>query len=354
MPKRLDNIFYEKLKFKNMLEAYERSCKKKRKHTEVIKYQLDAASNIITVLKQLYSGEYQVSQYREFTIYEPKQRVIQSLPFKDRIVQQWYVEEFIKPIYMPMFIEQTYACIEKRGVHKAVKTLSRYIYNLNKRNPNMYILKCDISKFFYSINKKILYELMCRKVKDKQFLRLTKMFIYHNDSPEGIPIGNYTSQYFANIYLNVLDHYVKEKLRIKYYVRYMDDFVLLLNNKEEAKETLQKLKEFLEQNLELTLNKKTNYFKGKQGVIFCGYKIMPGYILLRKEKRKKICQKVKNWNKLYDENKLDLKNTAMKLNSWVGHAQNADCYNLIHKIKDDCKWLYTGEYQENWDETEEK
>ena len=242
-----------------------------------------------------------------------------------------------------MFIDQTYACIEGRGVHKAVKTFYQYMHRVQKKNPDMYILKCDISKFFYSIHKEKLYELMKRKVKDKYFLNLTKMLIYHNNDPVGIPIGNYTSQYFANIYLNTLDHYVKEKLNAKYYVRYMDDFVLLLNNKVEAKETLQKIKKFLEQNLGLSLNKKTNYFKGKQGVLFCGYKIMPNYILLKKENKKKIYKKVKIWNQLYKEKNLDLKNTAIKLNSWIGHAKNADTYSLIKTVKRKCEWLYDAE-----------
>lgn len=340
MPKRINHIFYQKLKFKNMLEAYERSCKHKTTHQEVIKYQIDLANNLLITLKQLYNGTYQVGKYREFIIYEPKQRKIQSLPFKDRIVQQWYVEEFIKPIFVPMFIKQTYACIEGRGVHKAVKTLNQYMYQLDKKNPDMYILKCDISKFFYNIHKNKLYELMKRKIKDKQFLNLTKMLIYHDNNPVGIPIGNYTSQYFANIYLNTLDHYMKEELKIKYYVRYMDDFVLLLNNKEEAKEILKRIKSFLEQNLGLKLNPKTNYFKGKQGVTFCGYKIMSNYILLKKDNKKKIYKKVKIWNQLYKEKKIDFKNTAMKLNSWIGHAKNANSYSLIQNVKRKCEWLY--------------
>lgn len=250
----------------------------------------------------------------------------------------WLVILFL--LYIPTFITESYACLENRGVHKAVKTLNKYMYILENKNPNMYILKCDISKFFYSIEKEKLYELISRKVKNKEFLKLTRMLIYHNDSPVGIPIGNYTSQYFANIYLNVLDHYVKEELHVKYYVRYMDDFVLLLNSKEEAKLILQKIKKFLEENLKLKLNKKTNYFKGKQGVLFCGYKIMPNYILIKKDNKKKIYKRVKLWNKLYEEKRIDFKNTAIRLNSWIGHTKNADSYSLIMNVKKKCKWLY--------------
>ncbi|MCI9177208.1 MAG: RNA-directed DNA polymerase [Clostridia bacterium] len=340
MSKRVNNIFYEKLKFRNMLEAYERAAKGKKDCQEVIKYEMNLANNITETLKQLYNNQYRVGKYREFLIYEPKKRVIQSLPFVDRVIQQWYVEEFIKPIFVPKFIEDTYACIDGRGVHKAVKKFSKYMYNFTKENPDCYILKCDISKFFYSINKEKLMQIITKKVKDERFLGLTKKLIYHNREPVGIPIGNYTSQYFANVYMNEVDHFVKEKLKVKCYVRYMDDFILLTKNKEEAKEILNKVRQYLKENLGLELNKKTNYFKAKQGVIFCGYKIYKDHILLKKENKKKIYKKVKVWNELYDEKNLDLRLSSMQLNSWMGHAKNCDAYRLIKKVKSNCKWLY--------------
>lgn len=325
-----------------MLKAYERASKNKHKCKEVITYELDLASNIIDTLKQLYAGVYKVGNYRQFRIYEPKERIIQSLPFRDRIVQQWYVEEFIKPIFVPKFIKDTYACLENRGVHKAVKKLNKYMYEYNKINRDFYVLKCDVSKFFYSINKQRLYEIVNRYVKDKAFMKLTKDLIYHDRNEVGIPIGNYTSQYFANIYLNELDHFVKEKLKIKYYVRYMDDFVLLLEDRNQCRVILEEIKEFLDKNLGLKLNKKTNYFRNSQGVNFCGYKIFKTHIMLKKENKKKIKIKIKNWNKLYHKKELDLRETTLKLNSWIGHAQNADTFFLVNKMIRSCDWLYDG------------
>lgn len=340
MPKRVDNIFLPKLKFKNMLEAYERASKNKHYNKEVVIYELDLASNIIKTLKQLYDGTYRTSKYNSFTIYEPKKRIIKSLPFFDRVVQQWYVEEFVKPIFVPKFIEDSYACLEKKGVHQAVKKLQKYAYNKYNKNKEFYFLKCDIKKFFNSIDKKILYEIISRYVKDKRFLNYTNLLIFEAEEEIGIPIGNYTSQYFANIYLNTLDHYIKEDLKIKYYVRYMDDFVLILDTKEECREALEKIGSFLKNKLKLNLNQKTNYFKNKQGVIFCGYKVFPKYILLKKQNKKKIYKKVKYWNKLYSENKLDLKDTYARLSSWKGHAQCADTHRLIKQIEEKCNWLY--------------
>lgn len=340
MPKRVDNIFYEKLKFKNMLEAYIRAAKGKHYNKEVIMYEMDLASNLVKVLKELYNRTYKTSEYRSFIVNEPKQREIKALPFRDRVVQQWYVEEFIKPIFLPKFIEDSYACIHKKGVHKAVCKLKKYAYNMNKINPNFYFLKCDISKFFNSINKHILYKIIERYIKDKYFLEHTKLLIYSDNEPTGIPIGNYTSQYFANIYLNKLDHYIKENLKIKYYVRYMDDFALVLNSKDECRQILEKIGSFLKQELKLTLNKKTNYFKAKQGINFCGYKIFVTHISLKKDNKRKIYKKIKIWNKLYEEKSLDLKETYTKLVSWEGHAKNADTFHLRRYVRKKCNWLY--------------
>ena len=125
---------------------------------------------------------------------------------------------------------------------------------MKKKNPDYYVLKCDIKKYFYTINKNILFNIMKSYISDKKLLQLTEIFIFDNNDVKGIPIGNYTSQFFANIYLDKLDHLIKDKLRVKYYVRYMDDFVLLLNNKEEAKQILKEITEFLEKKLDLELN----------------------------------------------------------------------------------------------------
>lgn len=244
MPKRVDNIYYPKIKFKNMLEAYERAAEEKHYNKEVILYEMDLASNLVSALKEIYNGTYKTSKYRSFTIYEPKKRIIQALPFKDRVVQQWYVEEFIKPIFLPKFIEDTYACIPTRGVHSAVNKLRKYAHNMSRTNKEFYFLKCDVSKFFNSIDKEILYKIIERYVKDKYFLEHTKLLIYSDNSPKGIPIGNYTSQYFANIYLNELDHYIKDKLKLKYYTRYMDDFVILVGSKKDAKYIIENIRFF--------------------------------------------------------------------------------------------------------------
>lgn len=343
MPKSVKNVFYPNLKFKSMMEAYERAAEGKHYVKEVILYKMNLAENIISTLKQLYNHTYIPGEYRKFYISVPKRRLIKSLSFKDRIVQQWYVESFIKPIFIPKFIDDTYACIPKRGVHYAIKKLKRYMYAANIKNPNAYVLKCDISKFFYSIDKDILYSYLQRYIKDKDLLDLTQKYIYDDEEKVGIPIGNYTSQYFANIYLNRFDHYIKEVLKIKYYIRYVDDFVLILENKEEAKRIKRELETYLDVNLHLKLNQKTNYYKIKQGVTFLGYKVFPNYVLIRSQRKKQMYRTIKKYNKLYEKKQLDLRKATLTLKSWKAHMKIADAYNLTMDMTKKCKWLYDGE-----------
>ena len=209
-----------------------------------------------------------------------------------------------------------------------------------KTNQEYYILKCDISKFFNSIDKEVLYKIVSRKVKDKNFLNCTKQIIFDGTFKIGIPIGNYTSQFFANIYLNELDHFIKEQLHVKYYVRYMDDFILILDDKNSAIKAKERISEFLHEKLHLKLNKKTNYFKCSQGVKLCEFDMYVNRIKLLNQNKKKIYKKVKYWNNLYSKNELDIMKTAECFKAWLGHARLGNDYKYIRKIKRKCNWYY--------------
>ena len=127
MPKRVNNFFRKEIKFSKMLQAYKRASRGKHYNKEVILFELDLANNITSILKDIYNGQYHSGKYRNFTIYEPKKRIIRALPFRDRVVHQWYVEEFIKKIFVPKFINDSYACLENKGVHKAIRQLQKYM-----------------------------------------------------------------------------------------------------------------------------------------------------------------------------------------------------------------------------------
>ncbi len=222
MPKSIKNVWDSKLTFDKLVEAHERASKGKRFEKEVLLFEMNLETNITNIIKKLENNTYCFGKYRVFTIYEPKERIIKSLPYIDRVVHQWYVEEFIKPYMMPRFITHTYACLPMRGGHKAVEDLQRMMRIMRRNYGNYYVLKCDISGYFYNINRTILYKILKRKIRDPKLLQFTKKIIFDEEGVKGIPIGNYTSQFFANIYLNELDHFVKEKLRVRFYLRYMD------------------------------------------------------------------------------------------------------------------------------------
>ncbi len=332
MPKRINKIFKKAITFNKILEAHNKTKKGKRFKKQVIEFEMNLESNIIQIGKELLSGNYQFSKYFEFTIYEPKERKIKTLEYRDRVVQTWYVENFLKPYFEPQFIQDSYACIKNRGTHKAVDKLQKYLTKAEKEYKQVWVLKCDIKKFFFNIDHNILYSLLKKKIKDKYFLEFSKKIIYENTGEVGIPIGNFSSQYFANIYMTELDRYIKEKLKIKYSIRYMDDFVLLLKNKQKAKEILIEIKKFLLEKLKLELNSKTAYFKAQQGINFCGFRIWKTHKLIREQSKKKMKRKMKTFQKLYKKDKIELAYITACINSWKGHAKHANTYNLINKM----------------------
>lgn len=344
MPKKIRNCFYSNLTFKKMLEAHQRARKNKAYKNEVILFEMNLENNIINLINNIKLGKYRIGEYRSFKVYEPKERTIQALPYIDRVVQQWYVEEFIKPYIVPKFISTSFACLTNKGTHKAVEKVEQYMRIYKRNNNHFWVLKCDISKYFYTINPHILFKILQKYIADKKLIEFTKLLIFDKSDNIGIPIGNYTSQFFANIYLNELDYFVKRTLKIKYYVRYMDDFILLLPTKKACKETLQKIEVFLHSTLQLTLNNKSRYYPYSMGVNFCGYRIFTTHRLLRLRSKKKIKQNVKYWNKKYANNTLNIKNTLQSLNSWLGHSSHCSSYQLQNKILNSCNFLLTDHF----------
>ncbi len=183
---------------------------------------------------------------------------------------------------------------------------------------------------------------MSKYIADKALLHFTHLLIFDkNPSGVGIPIGNYTSQFFANIYLNELDQYIKRTLKVKFYVRYMDDFILLLKTKKECILVKSKIEEFLKTYLHIELNDKSRYYPCSMGVNFCGYRIFTTHKLIRNSSKKKIKNNVKHWNKLYSKNKLDFNYTMQSLNSWLAHSSHCNSYKLQSKILNKCDFLLT-------------
>ena len=255
------------------------------------------------------------------------------------MVHQWYVEEFIKPYMLPRFIYHTYACLPQKVGHKAVDDLQIMMRKMKRKYQHYYILKCDIKDYFHSINRNILFQLMKEKISDKKLLNFTHKIIFDESDDTGIPIGNYTSQFFANIYLNELDHYVKEVLKIKYYVRHMDDFIILCENKEQAKQYYKLTENFVKEHLKLEFNRKSRYYPNSLGVDFCGYITYETHRKVRKRSKKGMRKKIKRWNEEFENGTLDLYEVQRCWNSWLGHISHADTFHLMNRYKEKMNFL---------------
>ena len=197
---------------------------------------------------------------------------------------------------------------------------------------NYYILKMDIRKYFQNIDKDILMNILKRKVKEEKLVKLLEKIVYSNSGKKGLPIGNYTSQIFANIYLNEIDQYIKHELKVKYYFRYMDDSILFVKTKKEAIELLEKIKNYLKIKLELELNDKTQIFKSDQGVNFCGYKINEYRLKLRDRGKKAIKQKVRYLKEEVQKGNMNSKEASRFICGHLGYMKYANTRNLEEKL----------------------
>lgn len=343
MPKKIRNCFDKNLTFEKLLLAHKRARQHKVYRNEVIQFEINLENNIVNLLNSIKNGTYHVGKYSSFLVFEPKERLIKKLPYIDRIVHQWYIEEFIKPFFYPRLIKTTFACIDNRGTHKAVIQVQKYMQTFKRNYGDFWILKCDIHKFFYSIDPNILFRIMQKYIADKKLLAFTHKIIFERRTIEekvGIPIGNFTSQFFANIYLNELDQFVKRKLKVKYYARYMDDFIFLFKTKADCIMCKKIVESFLKENLHLSLNDKSRYYPYKMGVDFCGYRIFCTHRLLRHSSKKKIKNNVRKWNTLFSKNKLDIKHTMECLNAWKGHSSHCNSYTLQNQIINKCNFIF--------------
>ena len=332
MPKTIRNKYKENLKYEKLLKAHIKSRKGKGYRKEIILFNLKQEEYIMWLYEQLKNKTYKHGGYTEFYVTEPKLRKIEKSRYLDRIVHRWVVDNFLEPCYVPKFINTSYACLKNRGMHKSAIYVKNTMRHCKAKWNEYYILKMDVAKYFDNINKKILLKILERNIKDQELMWLIKEILYANKREKGLEIGNYTSQMFANIYLNEVDQYIKHKLKVKYYCRYLDDSIVIVRTKKEAKEILEKIKKYLKENLELELNQKTQIFKNKQGVNFCGYKINEYRMKLRDKGKRKLKKKVKKLKEEIQKENLTSKQAKKYLAGHLGYIKYANNYNLLNKI----------------------
>lgn len=327
--KRIGELYNKIYNFNNLYEAYLKARKNKRYRLEVMTYTNSLEENLITLQNELIWGKYKIGNPRIFTIFIPKIREIKALPFRDRVLQH-ALNTVIEPYFERSFYNYSYACRKDKGTHKASLKVQEWLYIAEKNNKNLYCLKCDIKKFFNSVDLKILVEILSRKIKDKKVIWLIKQIL--GKSQKGMPIGSLTSQLFANIYLNELDKFVKHSLKMKYYIRYMDDFIIFSESKSELHYILNEIENFLKTKLELELNNKTRIHPVKTGVEFVGYIHFYNKIRIRKSSWKRFKKNLKTTKKSYDKNTINKETYNNTISSYYGHLKHTKNKKIINKI----------------------
>jgi len=314
--KRVGNLFEKVISFENLLIALRRAMKGCGRTKATCRFFFDLEYQLLKLQEQLEYGTYSPGAYRYFTIYDPKERVIAVAPFRDRVVHHAVVN-VLTPIYERVFIYDSYATRPKKGTHAAIERAQKFL----RRWP--WYLKADIEKYFDSVNHDILLEILSRKIKDDKLLKLLERIVRNTPPPgKGLPIGNLTSQFLANVYLDPFDHEIKDGLGIKGYIRYMDDFVICMDDRKELEALLPQTEAFLLEKLDLQLKPGATWLnKSIHGLSFLGMRIFPGIIRVRSKNRqrslRRLRQKVEAWKVGYiEEEKM-----VQSLTSIAGHLR---------------------------------
>ena len=330
----MSNLFNEIICSENVEEAYRLCMQGKTKFkVDAILFDKDKTYNINMLISELKNKTYKMSEYTEFYVYEPKQRKIYAPCFRDKLVQMM-INNIVKEMFNKSFIFDSYACIDSKGTHKSAERIQNFIKRASfEYGKGAFIIKIDIKKFFYSIDREVLKTFLPKMIKCDLTLSLINLIIDSSPNELGLPLGNITSHMLANYYLHQVDVFIKRKLSVKYYVRYMDDMMIIVKDKEKAKGILNFVEKFINEILKLELNKKkTKISPVEQGVNMVGYKIYKTHRLLRNDSKKKIKRKMKKIPDLIFFNKITKEKSEQMLNSWLGHARNCCSYNFISKL----------------------
>lgn len=346
MPITYNNLYPQIYDFWNLYVAYVQVLKGKRYSPIALRFAVEMESNLIQLQNELIWKTYRTGQYYNFYVYEPKKRMVSALPFKDRVAQQALCN-VVEPLFEAKMIYDSYACRTRKGTHKAADRTQDFLLQAQSEWEKVVCLKSDIEKYYPSVNHDILKRIIRRTIACKDTLWLIDGIIDSGANPEDInpknlPIGNRGSQLGANIYMDQLDHYVKEVLQVKYYVRYMDDFIILGPSTEYLWKMRKQIELFLREELILKLNAKTDIFPISRGIDFVGYRIWPTHRLLRKRSIKKFKRKLKVFGKKYGTGDIGYEAVDRSVQSWLGHAKHADTFRLRRKIFQEFKLVKLG------------
>ncbi|GAB4303838.1 MAG: RNA-directed DNA polymerase [Oscillatoriaceae cyanobacterium] len=342
--KRHGNLFSQIISFENLWLASRQAQKGKRFQENVLRFNYNLESELFQLQAELKSKTYRPGGYKTFEIVEPKRRMISAAPYRDRVVHHALCH-IIVPIFERTFILYSYANRVGFGTHRALRRFTKLARS------NRYVLQCDIRKYFPTIDHEILKSLIRRKIKCADTLWLIDKLIDGSNEQEsviqyfrgddlltplqrrrGLPIGNLTSQFFANVYLNGLDHFVLEQLKVPKYLRYVDDFALFGDDKQFLADCRVAIEEYLA-TLRLTIHPiKSQLFETGTGANFVGFRVFPDYIRVRSENLRRARRRFKRLQRDYSEGKITRVEIADCLRSWVAHLKHGNTWRLRKKI----------------------
>ena len=320
--KRHGHLFEQVTEYGNLLDAARRASRRKRDRVAVARFIFHLEPNLLKLQEELRSGSYRMRPYRAFVIREPKRRRICAAHFRDRVVHHALCAT-LDPIFEASLIGDTYACRRGKGTHAAVRRLRQFVRR------SRYVLMCDVRRYFETVDHEVLKALCRRKLKDKALLSLLDRIIDHplpcGEPGKGLPIGNLTSQHFANLYLGGLDHFVKDRLRLPGYLRYMDDFAVFADGKPRLHRALAAIREFLRVTLSLELREeRTLVAPVTQGLPFLGFRVFPGVVRFDARKLARLRRRVCLREADYRRGRIDEEALVQSVRGMVGHVCHID------------------------------
>jgi retron-type reverse transcriptase len=320
--KRYGHLFEQIVTFDNLVLAAHKTFRGQKSKVAVARMCFHLETEVLGLQEELVAGTYQPRPYHVFEVREPKPRQICAADVRDRIVHH-AICNVLDPVFERGMISDTYACRRDKGSHAAIRRAQEMARRFD------YFLQCDVRKYFASVDHTVLQALLRRKLKDPRLLALLDQIIDHplpGSAPgKGIPIGNLTSQYFANLYLGEMDHFIKERRRIKGYVRYMDDFLIFGNDKPMLHETLAAVRDFLHCRLQLELKENAVIIAPvSQGISFLGFRIFPGLIKMQGRKWARFRREVRKREAAFLAGAMSEAELAQSVSSMIGHLIHAD------------------------------
>ncbi len=347
----IKNIFGQITSFENLLNAEkEVGSGKKGDHREILLFREDLENNLLFLRDCMRSLSLPKAQFNVFYVYEPKVRKVIDIDYQNKVIQR-ALYDVVNPLVCKGFIYDTYSCVKEKGQIEAMKRLHRWEQQVSRMPGDGYYLKLDITKFFYRIPHDIMCKIVDNKIGDKRAASLIKHYINEQDMPfglplgadpqtipldemlwdRGIPIGGGLSHMLANMILDGLDQYCKRSLRIHYYIRYMDDVIILSDSKSQRHDWKAEIVNYLSR-LGLILNNKTAIRPISQGVEFVGFRIWPTHVTIRKSTSLRMKRRLKVVQKQYANYNISLKKASETVNSYKALMKHCNCHNLNKKI----------------------